>query len=81
MRTVADRLGHNRPVVAKCCGRRTNGDMILDLSNIDVGTRRRWGLRVTELCDGCRERLFRERRVKRNVFYQAIAKKAPEKSH
>ena len=72
MKTLADKLGHNRAVKAKCCGRKTNGDMILDLSDISTATRRAWGLRVTELCDGCCERLFRERRLGRAIFYQAI---------
>ena len=72
MKTLADRLGHNRPVKAKCCGRRTNGDMILDLSDVDEQTRSKWGLRVPELCDGCCERLFLDKRAARGLFYKAI---------
>jgi hypothetical protein len=64
-----------RKVVAKCCGRRTTGDMVLDLSALPEHTRKMLGL-GEELCDGCRERLFLEGRIGREAFYALLREHA-----
>lgn len=72
LRTLAEVHGDNRSVKAQCCGRRTTADMVIDLSGMPVGVRRGFNLRAPELCDGCLQRVFREQRATRDVFYALI---------
>ena len=54
---------------AKCCGRKVSDDMMLDTSSLSESRKKELGIQ-DELCDGCRERLFRT--VDRYDFYREL---------
>jgi hypothetical protein len=60
--------------VARCpCGRETNADMLVDVRPVPATVKAKIGHPDAEyLCDGCRERLFREGHVTREVFFSHL---------
>lgn len=64
----------NHSCICDCCGRTTAADMLVDVRALPAGIRKQVGLEADAdfVCDGCRERWFREARIPRAVFWQAL---------
>ena len=75
IRTLEDIYGDNRRVIAKCCRRTTNACMVICLPNPDKAKMAQLGIKATELCDACRERLVREKKISRRELRNLLAGK------
>ena len=77
IKTLADVHGDNRRVVAKCCGRITNADMVAVLLPLSDTAKARLSIKALEICDACRERLLRDKRCTHSQLRELFAKKGP----
>lgn len=65
----------NVPIKASCCGRMVMTDMLIDVRSLQVALK----LGCEFQCDGCREKMFAQKKITRVEFYKLLG--APQEHH
>jgi len=68
LKNLAEKFGDNRLFKVGCCGRTQNADLIIDLEDIPQAVLDLLEINCREICDGCYERLVRDRKITRGTI-------------